>query len=225
MTPLLIGFGAVGIRAMKHQLSAASAATAAVAVGDDAALASLGTLKSRHPIHRAWLKLPADLGQTKGWRPIFEHNVLGLYQTLRPLLSAPRLIGLYAELGALESGGTAALFAREIAEMRLGHQVIANLFKPVTGNGAAVTYLADTQLFTLSHYALSLQIVAEDHLTRQGEAGGFSFADATAVMMWNEHLERAGLLVEAAANQRRTEIGLVAINGSRVRREAKAMAG
>jgi len=225
MTPLLMGFGAAGIRAMKHQLIAAPAATAAIAVGDDVALASLGTLKGRHPIHSAWFNLPADLRQTKGWRPIFEHNTLGLFQTLRPLLAAPRLIALYAELGTLDSGGVAALFAREIAALHLGHQIVANLFKPVIGNGADVTYLADTQLFTLGHCAMSLQIVAEDHLTRHGEAGGFGFADAAAVVMWNEHLERAKLLVEAAANQRRTEIGLVSMNGARVRREAKAATG
>jgi len=227
MTPLLIGFGAAGIRAMKHQLIAAPAAMAAIAVGDDASLASLNTLRSRHPIHSAWLKLPAEMHRTKGWRPIFDNNVMGLFETLRPLLQMPRMIAVYAELGTLESGGVAALFARELAAMRIGHQIIANLFKPVTENGAAVTYLADTQLFTLGHCALSLQIVAEDRLTRSGASGeaGFGFADAAAVVMWNEHLERAKLLIEASANQRRTEIGRVAINGSRVQREAKTVVG
>ncbi len=81
-----------------------------------------------------------------------------------PAADAAQLVALYAELGTLESGGVAALFARELAAMRIGHQIIANLFKPVTENGAAVTYLADTQLFTLGHCAMSLQIVAEDHL-------------------------------------------------------------
>ena len=230
MTPLLIGFGAAGIRAMKHQLIAAPAAMAAIAVGNDIALASLDTLKARHSIHGAWINLPPELRNTKGWRPIFDHNVMGLFETLRPLLSAPRMIVVYAELGTLESGGVAALFARELAAMRIGHQIIANLFKPVTENGAAVTYLADTQLFTLGHCAMSLQIVAEDRLTRYGASGGmadagFGFADAAAVVMWNEHLERAKLLVEASANQRRTEIGLVAMNGSRVQRESKTVVG
>lgn len=227
MTPLLIGFGAAGIRAMKHQLIAAPAAMAAIAVGDDPSLASLNTLQGRHPIHSAGLNLPAELHRTKGWRPIFDNNVMGLFETLRPLLSAPRMIAVYAELGTLESGGVAALFARELAAMRIGHQIIANLFKPVTENGAAVTYLADTQLFTLSHCALSLQIVAEDHLTRSGVSGdaGFGFADAAAVVMWNEHLERSKLLIEASANQRRTEIGLIAMNGLRVPREAKVLLG
>jgi len=69
--------------------------------------------------------------------------------------------------------------------------------------------------------------VAEDRLTRSGASGeaGFGFADAAAVVMWNEHLERAKLLIEASANQRRTEIGLVAMNGLRVAREAKLVAG
>lgn len=227
MTPLLIGFGAAGIRAMKHQLIAAPAAVAAIAVGDDTSLASLNTLKGRHPIHSAWLNLPAELRRNKGWRPIFDNNVMGLFETLRPLLQTPRMIAVYAELGTLESGGVAALFARELAAMRIGHQIIANLFKPVTENGALVTYLADTQLFTLSHCAMSMQIVAEDHLSRSGVSGdaGFGFADAAAVVMWNEHLERAKLLIEASANQRRTEIGLVAINGLRVPREAKLVVG
>ena len=233
MTPLLIGFGAAGIRAMKHQLIAAPAAMAAIAVGNDIALASLDTLKARHSIHGAWINLPPELHHTKGWRPIFDNNVMSLFETLRPLLSAPRMIVVYAELGTLESGGVAALFARELAAMRIGHQIIANLFKPVTENGAAVTYLADTQLFTLGHCAMSLQIVAEDRLTRStasaasSAAGdvGFGFADAAAVVMWNEHLERAKLLVEASANQRRTEIGLVAMNGSRVQRESKTVVG
>ncbi len=224
MTPLLMGFGAAGIRAMKHQLIAAAAPMAAIAVGDDVSLASLNALKSRHPLHCAWLNLPAELHKTRGWRPIFDNNVLGLFETLRPLLLTPRMIAVYAELGTLESGGVAALFAREIAAMRLGHQLIANLFKPVTDNGARVTYLADTQLFSLSHCAMSLQIVAEDYLTRStGAGGGFGFADAAAVVMWNEHLERAKLLLEASANQRRTEIGLVAMNGTRVQREAKVV--
>ena len=50
MTPLLMGFGAAGIRAMKHQLIAAAAPMAAIAVGDDVSLASLNALKSRHPL-------------------------------------------------------------------------------------------------------------------------------------------------------------------------------
>ncbi len=221
MTPLLMGFGAAGIRAMKHQLAAAPSATAGIAVGDDAALASLNALKSRHPLHGAWLNLPADLCKNQGWRAIFDHNVMSLFETLRPLLTAPRMISIYAELGTLESGGVAALFARDIAALGLGHKLIANLFRPVVRNGAEVTYLADTQLFTLSHCAMSLQVVTEDHLGRQDRGSEFDFADVAAVVMWSEHLERSKLLVEAAANQRRTEIGLVAMNGARVSREAR----
>ncbi len=56
-------------------------------------------------------------------------------------------------------------------------------------------------------------------------SAGFGFADAAAVVMWNEHLERAKLLLEASANQRRTEIGLVAMNGTRVQREVKVVVG
>ncbi|HWY24799.1 MAG TPA: hypothetical protein VNX47_07760 [Nevskia sp.] len=220
MTPLLIGFGDAGIRAMKHQLVAARGETAAIAVGDDEAVGLLSPLRGRHPIHSAWLSLPHGLVSTRGWRMIFERTVLGLFETLRPLLQQPRMIVLYAELGALESGGTAALFAREITRMHKGHQLIANLMKPVPFNGAELTYLADVQLFTLGHCAMSMQIVAQE---RPGAAGkGFGYADAAAVVMWNEHLERAQLLLEATANQRRTEIGLVAMNGERVRRESKA---
>ena len=226
MTPLLIGFGATGIRAMKHQLIAATGSITAIAVGDEAAVATLGALQSRHTLHSVRLQVPAELYRTRGWRPIFDHNVLGLFATLRPLLLTPRMVALYAELGTLESGGAAALFAREITGMRLGHQIIANLFKPVTENGAQVTYLADTQLFTLGHCAMSMQIVAEDHLMRSSvTSAGFGFADAAAVVMWNEHLERAQLLLEASANQRRTEIGLVAMNGTRVQREVKVVVG
>jgi hypothetical protein len=219
MKPLLIGCGSAGIRAMKHQLVAARGETAAIAVGDDEAVATLSALRGRHPIHAAWLSLPHGLNGTRGWRMIFERTVLGLFETLRPLLQQPRLIALYAELGALESGGVAALFAREITRLHKGHQLIANLMKPVPFNGAELTYLADTQLFTLGHCALSMQIVAQE---RPGSAKGFGYADAAAVVMWNEHLERAQLLLEATANQRRTEIGLVAINGERVRKAAAA---
>jgi hypothetical protein len=42
------------------------------------------------------------------------------------------------------------------------------------------------------------------------------------VVLWNEHLERASLLLDATANQRRTEIGLVAMNGERIKRSGKA---
>ena len=223
MTPLLMGFGSAGIRAMKHQLIAAPAATAAIAVGDDTALATLSALRERHPLHFVRLKLAPDLGRTKGWRAGFEREVMDLFGRLRLQLLTPQMIALYAELGTLESGGVAALFAREVSGLRIGHQIVANLFKPVAANGAAVTYLADTQLFALGHCAMSMQIVAEDHLSRSGT--GFGFADAAAVVMWNEHLERARLLLEAGANQRRTEIGLVAMNGTRVQREAKVLVG
>src|SRR5581483_2469710 len=101
-----------------------------------------------------------------------------------------------------------------------GHQLIANLMKPVPFNGAEITYLADTQLFTIGHCAMSMQIVAQE---QPGAAGkGFGYADAAAVMLWNEHLERAQMLLDVSANQRRTEIGLVAINGERVERKIKA---
>lgn len=223
MTPLLIGFGAAGVRAMKHQLVAAQEGTAAIAIGDDAALTSLEALKGRHVLHCARMTPIPDPALGPGWRQAFEQQALGLFGALRPLLLAPRMIALYAELGTLDSGGVAALFARELTALRVGHQLVANLFKPVTANGAAVTYLADTQLFTLGHCAMSLQIVAEDHLSRSGS--GFGFTDAAAVVMWNEHLQRAALLLEAGANQRRTEIGLVAMNGARVQREAKVVVG
>jgi hypothetical protein len=219
MTPLLIGFGAAGIRAMKHQLVAARGEMPAIAVGDDEAAAQLSALRGRHPIHSACLSLPHGLNATRGWRMIFERTVLGLFETLRPLLQRPRMIVIYAELGALDSGGVAAVFAREITRMHKGHQLIANLMKPVPFNGAELTYLADTQLFTISHCAMSMQIVAQE----QPSAGkGFGYADAAAVVLWNEHLERAQLLLDVSANQRRTEIGLVAINGERVERNVKA---
>ncbi len=220
MTPLLIGFGAAGIRAMKHQLVAARSEMAAIAVGDDEATAQLSALRGRHPIHSAWLSLPHGLNATRGWRMIFERTVLGLFETLRPLLQQPRMIVVYAELGALESGGVAAVFAREITRMHKGHQLIANLMKPVPFNGAELTYLADTQLFTIGHCAMSIQMVAQEQPSAAGRS--FGYADAAAVMLWNEHLERAQLLLDVSANQRRTEIGLVAINGERVERKVKA---
>jgi hypothetical protein len=218
MTPLLIGCGAAGIRAMKHQLVAARGDTAAIAVGDDEAVATLHALRSRHSIHSAWLSLPPGLKDTRGWRMIFERTVLGLFETLRPLLQQPRMIVLYAELGSLDSGGVAALFAREITRLHKGHQLIANLMRPVPFNGTKLTYQADTQLFSIGHCAMSMQIVAQERPS--AAANGFGYADAAAVVMWNEHLERAQLLLDASANQRRTEIGLVAINGERVKKAA-----
>lgn len=220
MTPLLIGCGAAGIRAMKHQLVAARGETAAIAVGDDEAVSTLSALRGRHPIHAAWLSLPHGLVSTSGWRMIFERTVLGLFETLRPLLQQPRMIVLYAELGALESGGVAALFAREITRLHKGHQIVANLLKPVPFNGAEITYLADLQLFTIGHCAMSMQIVAQERLTANAAGKGFGYADAAAVVMWNEHLERAQLLLDATANQRRTEIGLVSMNGERIKKAA-----
>jgi hypothetical protein len=218
MTPLLIGCGAAGIRAMKHQLVAARGEIAAIAVGDDEAIATLHALRPRHSIHSAWLNLPAAIKATRGWRMIFERTVLGLFETLRPPLQQSRMVVLYAELGALESGGVAALFAREITRMHKGHQLIANLMKPVPFNGAKLTYQADVQLFTIGHCAMSMQIVAQERPSAAGK--GFGYADAAAVVMWNEHLERARLLLDATANQRRTEIGLVSINGERVKKAA-----
>lgn len=218
MTPLLIGCGAAGIRAMKHQLVAARGEMAAIAVGDDEAVSTLSALRARHPIHSGWLSLPHGLVSTRGWRMIFERTVLGLFETLRPLLQQPRMIVLYAELGQLESGGVAALFAREITRLHKGHQIVANLLKPVPFNGAEITYLADLQLFTIGHCAMSLQIVAQERPSTAGK--GFGYADAAAVVMWNEHLERAQLLLDATANQRRTEIGLVSMNGERIKKAA-----
>lgn len=216
MTPLLMGFGAAGIRAMKHQLVAARSATAAIAVGDDEALASLAALRGRHSIHGVGLSLPHGLETTRGWRNIFERTTLGLFATLRPLLQQPRMVALYAELGTLDSGGVAALFARELKALGAGHQIVANLLKPVPAPGDTVSgFLADVQLFMLGHCALSLQIVTCDGSSQTGR-GTFGYADAAAVVMWNEHLERAGVLLQAGANQRRTEIGLIAMNGQRV---------
>ena len=59
MTPLLIGCGAAGIRAMKHQLIAASEPLVAIAVGDEASVATLGALQGRHTLHSVRLQVPA----------------------------------------------------------------------------------------------------------------------------------------------------------------------
>src|SRR5438309_1651795 len=131
------------------------------------------------------------------------------------------MVAVHAELGPLDSGGVAALFARELKAMNAGHQIVANLMKPLPAGGMSTSFLADVQLFMLSHCALSMQIVAEDTSSHSNRAG-FGYADAAAVVMWNEHMERAELLLQAGANQRRTEIGLVAMNGVRM---PKAVAG
>jgi len=119
---------------------------AAIAVGDDVSLASLNALKTASAALRL-AQCAGRIAQDPGLAADFDNNVLGLFETLRPLLLTPRMIAVYAELGTLESGGVAALFAREIppCAWASAHR------QPVQAGDrqrAKVTYLADTQLFT-----------------------------------------------------------------------------